>query len=242
MKTLTIHRAESRGLADHGWLKSYHTFSFANYYHPDRMQFGALRVLNDEMVAGGEGFGNHPHENMEIISIPLEGSIHQTDNLGNTGIIPQGAVQVMSAGTGISHSEFNNSKDAAVKFLEIWLFPKIRNTAPRYDHIHINESDRKNQFRKIISPYSHKEGAWVYQDAWFYMSKMDAGLHLDYKLNQSDSGVYAFVLNGSLKVNKQLIHSRDGIGITGHSVVSFEAVNDSEVLLMEIPMNMNIAS
>ena len=174
MKTV-LHKANTRGHADHGWLDTHHTFSFANYYNPQRMNFGVLRVLNDDVVSAGRGFGTHPHDNMEIISIPLEGDLEHKDSMGNVAVIKEGDVQVMSAGTGIFHSEYNKNKDKAVKFLQIWMFPNKRNVTPRYDQITLKEADNRNKLQQILSPSADDEGVWVHQNAWFHLGKLDKG-------------------------------------------------------------------
>jgi len=179
MANTILHKAETRGYANHGWLQSKHTFSFANYYNPQRMHFGVLRVLNDDRVEAGMGFGTHPHDNMEIISIPLEGDLEHKDSMGNTAIIKKGDVQVMSAGSGITHSEYNRSKDSLVKFLQIWIFPNKKNVAPRYDQISLNSNDRHNKLQQIVSPNANEEGVWINQDAWFFMGKFDKELEVE---------------------------------------------------------------
>ncbi len=171
-----IHKADTRGNANFGWLNSYHTFSFGHYFEPSRTHFGALRVLNDDTVAAGMGFGTHPHDNMEIISIPLEGDLEHQDSMGNKTVIKHGDVQVMSAGTGVSHSEYNKNQDKQVKFLQIWVFPNKRNVTPRYDQITLHETDRRNKFQQILSPNANDEGIWIHQDAWFHLGKFDEGL------------------------------------------------------------------
>lgn len=236
MENSILHKADTRGKADHGWLMSYHTFSFANYYNPDRMHFGALRVLNDDRVNPGMGFGTHPHDNMEIISIPLEGDLEHKDSMGNVAVIKNGDVQVMSAGTGITHSEYNKNNDQLVKFLQIWVFPNKRNVAPRYDQITLKAADRHNQLQQIVSPNPNDAGAWIHQDAWFHLSKMDAGKKLSYTLKKNGNGLYAFVLSGELKLNGQLLNTRDGFGIWNTEAFELEAVSGTEVLLMEVPM------
>ncbi|MBL7901243.1 MAG: pirin family protein [Bacteroidia bacterium] len=236
MENSILHKADTRGKADHGWLMSYHTFSFANYYNPDRMHFGALRVLNDDRVNPGMGFGTHPHDNMEIISIPLEGDLEHKDSMGNVAVIKNGDVQVMSAGTGITHSEYNKNSDQLVKFLQIWVFPNKRNVAPRYDQITLKAADRHNQLQQIVSPNPNDAGAWIHQDAWFHLSKMDAGKKLSYTLKKNGNGLYAFVLSGDLKLNGQLLNTRDGFGIWNTEAFELEAVSGTEVLLMEVPM------
>lgn len=236
MENTILHKADTRGKADHGWLMSYHTFSFANYYNPDRMHFGALRVLNDDRVNPGMGFGTHPHDNMEIISIPLEGDLEHKDSMGNVAVIRNGDVQVMSAGTGITHSEYNKNKDALVKFLQIWVFPNKRNVAPRYDQITLKAEDRHNKLQQIVSPDPKDDGAWIHQDAWFHLGKLDSGKKLSYSLKKKGNGLYAFVLSGDLKLNGQLLNTRDGFGIWNTETFELEAVSGTEVLLMEVPM------
>src|SRR5210317_195033 len=162
-----LHKANTRGIANHGWLNSHHSFSFANYYNPERMHFGVLRVLNDDVVAPGKGFGTHPHDNMEIVSIPLEGDLEHKDSMGNSATIKQGDVQVMSAGTGVFHSEFNKNEDSEVKFLQIWIFPREKNVEPRYDQVSLRDIEKKNQFYQVLSPNKDDKGVWIHQDAWF---------------------------------------------------------------------------
>jgi quercetin 2,3-dioxygenase len=235
--TTIIHKADSRGHADHGWLNAYHSFSFAGYYDPERIQFGALRVLNDDTVAAGMGFGTHPHDNMEIITIPLEGDLAHKDSMGNTEIIKFGDVQVMSAGTGIQHSEFNPNADKRTKLLQIWLFPKQRNVTPRYQQITLNVEDRKNKLQQILSPNADDAGVWIHQDAWFNMGKFDAGTQTDYTLNKKDNGIYLFVLSGSVTVAGNEVNTRDAIGITDFETLDIKANTDAEFLIMEVPMN-----
>ncbi len=237
MKTYEFHAADSRGAANHGWLQSYHTFSFANYYNPSRIHFGALRVLNDDTVSGGMGFGEHPHDNMEIISIPLEGDLEHKDSMGNTTVIRNGDIQVMSAGTGIYHSEYNRNKDATVKFLQIWVFPNKKNVTPRYDQITMNPADRQNQFQQVLSPNPEDAGVWVHQDAWFHLGKFDQDFSVDYSIKKEGNGLYVFVLSGEFEVDGQVVQTRDGLGIRQASDVSFKALSPgAEVLLMEVPM------
>lgn len=237
MKTYEFHAADSRGAANHGWLQSFHTFSFANYYNPSRIHFGALRVLNDDRVSGGMGFGEHPHDNMEIISIPLEGDLEHKDSMGNTTVIRHGDIQVMSAGTGIYHSEYNRNKDATVKFLQIWIFPNKKNVTPRYDQITMNPADRQNQFQQVLSPNPEDAGVWVHQDAWFHLGKFDQDFSVDYSIKKEGNGLYVFVLSGQFEVDGQIVQTRDGLGIRQASDVSFKALSPgAEVLLMEVPM------
>lgn len=237
MENSVFHPANSRGDANHGWLQSKHTFSFANYYNPDRMHFGVLRVLNDDTVASGMGFGTHPHDNMEIISIPLEGDLEHKDSMGNTQVIKNGDIQVMSAGTGIYHSEFNRNKNNLVKFLQIWVFPNKRDVTPRYDQITLNQEDRQNRFQQILSPSADDEGVWIQQDAWFHLGKFEKNKTTNYTFKKESNGVYVFVLSGKLEVNGQLLNNRDGFGVWNSKSIEFKFNEDSEVLLMEVPMN-----
>lgn len=236
MKTV-IHKAETRGHANHGWLNSYHTFSFAGYHDPSRVNFGALRVLNDDIVAGGRGFGQHPHDNMEIISIPLKGELEHGDNTGGHGIIKSGEVQIMSAGSGIAHSEKNASSTEAVNFLQIWVFPKVRNIQPRYDQKLFPAEDRINKFQTVVSPVKDGNGLWINQDAWFSLGKLHAGFSTEYTLNNSSNGVYAFVIEGDVTINGQKLNKRDGLGVWDADKLSIIANSEAEVLLMEVPMN-----
>ena len=231
-----LHRSETRGDANHGWLHSRHTFSFANYHNPERMHFGVLRVLNDDIVAAGMGFNTHPHDNMEIISIPIEGDLEHKDSMNNTAVIKNGDIQVMSAGAGISHSEFNKNKDKQVKFLQIWVFPNKKNVTPRYDQITLNEKDRHNKLQQILSPTPDDAGVWIHQNAWFHLGKFDKGITTAYSFKAKGNGLYIFNLNGDLRINDQLLHSRDGLGIWDIDKISIKADTDSEFLLMEIPM------
>ncbi len=236
MDNMVLHRANTRGLANHVWLKSNHTFSFANYHNPERMHFGVLRVLNDDYVEPGMGFGTHPHNNMEIISIPLEGDLEHKDSMGNTSVIKQGDVQVMSAGTGVQHSEYNKNRDKAVKFLQIWLFPREKNVKPRYDQITFNVSDRKNKLQQVLSPNADDEGVWIHQDAWFHMGKFDQGFNTKYDLKKKGNGVYAFILDGEVSINGQDLGKRDGLGVWNIDSLEIKASSDAEILLMEVPM------
>ncbi|MHC1777776.1 MAG: pirin family protein [Lentimicrobium sp.] len=237
MENKVLHKAETRGQANHGWLVSRHTFSFANYYNPERMRFGVLRVLNDDVVEAGEGFGTHPHDNMEIISIPLEGDLEHKDSMGNVAVIRKGDVQVMSAGTGITHSEYNKNAGKPVKFLQIWVFPKIKNVKPRYDQITLKEEERLNKLQQILSPNPDDEGVWIHQDAWFHLGKFEEGISTDYKLKKAGNGLYAFVLSGSFIVDGTELRDRDGVGIQDIESVTIRSGSaGAEILLMEIPM------
>jgi len=236
MAQTILHKAETRGHANHGWLNSYHSFSFASYYNPDRMHFGALRVLNDDTVDAGKGFGTHPHDNMEIISIPLEGDLEHKDSMNNVAVIKNGDIQVMSAGTGIYHSEYNKDREHRVKFLQIWVFPNKKNVEPRYDQITLKVEDRHNKLQQILSPNPQDEGVWIHQDAWFHLGQFDKGVSEDYTLKLKGNGVYVFVLNGDVEINGQLLHTRDGFGIWDTGSFNITAETDAEFLLMEVPM------
>lgn len=235
MKTV-LHKAATRGHANHGWLNSYHSFSFAGYYNPERIHFGALRVLNDDSVAAGMGFGTHPHDNMEIISIPLNGDLKHKDSMGNEAIIKQGDIQVMSAGTGTSHSEMNANKDKEVKFLQIWVFPNKKNVQPRYGQNTLDESKMKNNLLQVLSPNADDEGVWIHQDAWFSLGNLEKGITKEYKLKETNNGVYAFVLEGDVTINGESLNKRDGLGISETDTLSITADSDARLLLMEVPM------
>jgi hypothetical protein len=235
-----LHKAETRGKANHGWLNSHHTFSFANYHNPERMNFGVLRVLNDDIVSESRGFGTHPHRDMEIVSIPLEGDLKHQDNMGNETVIKSGDIQVMSAGTGVMHSEYNNNPDQPVKFLQIWIIPNKQHVTPRYDQITLETADRKNKLQQILSPNAEDDGVWIHQNAWFNMTNLEKGKELKYDLNDSkNNGVYAFILKGNASINGQELNERDGYGIWDVDAFDIKADSDTEILLMEVPMQLN---
>jgi hypothetical protein len=236
MSTTVLHKADTRGHADHGWLNAYHSFSFASWYNPERVQFGALRVLNDDTVAAGMGFGTHPHDNMEIITIPLEGDLAHKDSMGNTEVIRNGDVQVMSAGTGVKHSEFNPNENQRTKLLQIWVYPNQQNVEPRYQQVTLNPEDRKNKLQQILSPNAEDEGVWIHQDAWFHLGTFDQGVTATYNLKKEGNGVYAFILSGNITINGQELETRDGFGISDFDSLDIKATSDAEFLLIEIPM------
>ena len=232
-----LHTADSRGDANHGWLHSKHSFSFASYYNPEKIHFGVLRVLNDDFVAAGMGFGLHPHDNMEIISIPLEGDLAHQDSMGNHTVIKHGDIQVMSAGTGVKHSEMNHNKDKPVKFLQIWVMPNKKDVTPRYDQITLDPANRINTLEQILSPNADDAGVWIHQDAWFHIGKFDLDFATNYKVKKVGNGLYAFVLYGSFEVAGQTLAERDALGITDFDQFELKALTkDAEILLMEIPM------
>lgn len=236
MENTIIHKANTRGHADHGWLQANFSFSFGNWYNPERIQFGALRVLNDDIIGEGMGFGTHPHDNMEIITIPLEGDLAHKDSMGNAATIKSGDIQVMSAGTGIQHSEFNPNPDLKTKSLQIWVFPNKRNVEPRYQQISLNTEDRKNKLQQILSPNADDSGVWIHQDAWFHLGKFDKDVSVNYDLKKEGNGVYAFILSGTITINGQELETRDGFGIWNTDSLEIKATTDAEFLLMEIPM------
>lgn len=237
MAQFVLHKENSRGHANHGWLDAHHTFSFAGYYNPERVNFGALRVLNDDRIDGGMGFGTHPHDNMEIITIPLEGALAHKDSLGTSAVIQHGDIQVMSAGTGVQHSEFNANESEPVKLLQIWLFPNQKNVTPRYGQITLDVAERHNNFQQILSPDANDQGVWIHQDAWFSLGKFDAGFEATYQVKKAGNGVYIFVIDGTVEVNGQKLDKRDGMGVWDTDVLSFKSFSqNAEVLLMDVPM------
>jgi len=234
-KNYLIHRADSRGLSDHGWLKSHHTFSFANYQNPERVHFGALRVLNDDWVKGGKGFSMHPHQNMEIISIPLSGKLEHQDDMGTLSLIKKGEVQIMSAGKGVYHSEFNASEDDPVEFLQIWVLPQKAEVTPRYGQKFFSEKNRQNKFQLVVSP-KHQEALWINQNAYFSLANLDKGKNLEYSLYDKNNLVYLFLIEGNLEILEESLEKRDAIGIWNKSNFVLKATENSEILLMEVPV------
>ncbi|MGO2339453.1 MAG: pirin family protein [Psychrobacter sp.] len=230
------HAADSRGNANHGWLKSNHTFSFANYYNPERMGFGVLRVINDDFVIGGQGFGKHSHRDMEIITIPLSGKLGHGDNIGNEGVIETGEIQVMSAGTGITHSEMNGSIDEAVTFLQIWVLPNKMNVTPRYQQMRMSDIMQPNVFNQVLSPNADDAGVWIHQNAWFSMGDFDKGVTASYQLKNANNGVYLFVISGKITVDGQALATRDALGIRDAQQFTVDIEEDAKVLLMEVPI------
>jgi hypothetical protein len=231
-----IHKADTRGHANHGWLDAHHSFSFANFYDPARMHFGVLRVLNDDRIAPGMGFGMHPHDNMEIITIVLEGALKHKDNMGNEGVIRPNDVQVMSAGTGVVHSEFNPSKDETGSLLQIWLFPRERGVQPRYDQKTFDPAVRKNGLQVVVAPEGKEGALWINQDAWFSMGQLDEGQSLTYHSRLTGNGSYIFVISGSLEIGGQTVGTRDGLGLRDFDQVNIKADANAEFLIMDVPM------
>jgi len=239
MKTI-LHKANTRGHASFGWLNSYHTFSFGHYYSPDRIHFGALRVLNDDTVKGGMGFSKHPHDNMEIVSIPLSGDLHHKDTTGRDEIIRQHDVQIMSAGSGIAHSETNANHDKEVKFLQIWVFPKLKNIEPRYQQKSFKPEDRLNQVLTVVAPDDEK-AVWINQDAWFSLANLEAGVEKTYQIKRKENGVYAFIIGGQVTINGEQLDARDGLGIWETDTIHITANSNAEVLLIDVPMKLEEA-
>lgn len=236
MKTV-FHAADSRGDAEHGWLKSRHTFSFAEYYDPQRMGFGVLRVINDDCVEGGMGFGRHPHQDMEIISLPLSGDLAHKDSMGNGSIIKNGDIQVMSAGTGITHSEMNANADKPVKFLQIWVLTRKNGIKPRYQQVTIADQTKPNDFQQILSPNADDDGIWIHQDAWFSLANFDKDTSRYYQIKKSGNGVYVFVIKGSANIGDRQLGERDGLGIWDADGFELTATSDAQILLMDVPMD-----
>lgn len=236
MKNTVLHKANTRGNANHGWLNAFHSFSFGSWYNPERVQFGTLRVLNDDTIAGGMGFGTHPHDNMEIITIPLEGDLAHKDSMGNSAVIKTGDIQVMSAGMGVEHSEFNPNADLQTKLFQIWLFPKYRDVAPRYQQITLDKSLQKNNFAQILSPNQDDAGVWIHQDAWFYLSDFDAGFSKKLVLKKAGNGFYIMTIEGVIEVNGEKLEKRDALGIWNTNEIEVKATTNARFLVMEIPM------
>jgi redox-sensitive bicupin YhaK (pirin superfamily) len=233
---VVVHSEDSRGSADHGWLQAKHSFSFAGWFNQERVQFGALRVLNDDIIQGGMGFGTHPHDNMEIITIPLKGDLEHKDSMGNTAVIKEREIQVMSAGTGVYHSEYNKNQEKEINLLQLWIFPNKRNVTPRYDQIPIHTLHKKNEPFQILSPYPDDDGVWIHQNAWFHLLDLDAEHATYYDLKAEGNGVYAFVIEGEVEIGEQLLGARDAAAISEIATFELVAHRDAQVLLVEVPM------
>jgi hypothetical protein len=237
MATTVFHPAGARGHANHGWLDAHHSFSFAGWYDPSKIQFGALRVLNDDIVAGGKGFGRHPHDNMEIITIILDGVLEHKDSMGRAQTIVPGEVQVMSAGTGVTHSEYNHHADRDVNVLQTWIFPNKRGVEPRYDQKAFDPADRLNKLQTLVSPIEGDDpGLKIHQDAWIYRTTLEEGKSLTHNMQRAGSGVYIFVIEGKINVAQQLLGKRDAMGISDTAEFSMTAQKTSDVLVFEVPM------
>ena len=237
MKTV-LHKADTRGHANHGWLDTHHSFSFASWYNPERLHFGELRVLNDDIVAAGKGFGLHPHDNMEIVTIMLDGTLEHRDSMGHTEQLHPNEVQAMSAGTGIQHAEYNASKTDSLNLLQIWVFPDTHNVEPRYNQRKFDPKGRQGKWQFLVAPKQAEEETtlWLHQNTWFARAELNAGGNMDYKLHDQMNGAYLFVIGGSIKVGDKQLNRRDGLGISDLDVVKIEASEDSDVLLIEVPM------
>ena len=232
-----FHPASSRGAANHGWLQAKHSFSFANYYNSERVQFGALRVLNDDIIAPGMGFGTHPHDNMEIITIPLDGALEHKDSMDNIGVIETDEIQVMSAGSGVYHSEYNKSRDQSVSLLQIWVFPNKKNVTPRYDQKNIKDLKKVNSFYPIVTPNQNGPGMWIHQDAWFHLGEFDKETRINYNINKKGNGVYAFLIEGSVQIDGESLEKRDALGLWDTESFELLANPNSRILLIEVPLN-----
>ncbi len=232
---VVVHKASTRGHVNHGWLDSYHSFSFGNYFNESRIHFGALRVLNDDKISGSSGFSKHPHSNMEIISIPLSGAIEHKDSLGNGTIIQTNDIQIMSAGTGVSHSEFNHSKDSKTNFLQIWIIPSEENIEPSYDQITVLPEERKGKLVTIVSPQG-EQGVAIHQNAWLTRGTLEKDSISNYMLHSPENGVYAFVLEGSVLINTIELTKRDGAGFTNYPNLEIRPSSEVDILLIEVPM------
>jgi hypothetical protein len=235
MKSI-LHKAADRGSADYGWLKPNYYFSFSNYHHPEKVHFGLLRVLNDDFIAGGGKFPTHPHDNMEIVTIPFTGALHHKDSTGGEGIIKAGDVQIMSAGSGVQHSEANASQTESVTLFQIWVFPKLRNITPRYDQRTFNTNERINQWQVIVSPNEADTALWINQDARFSLTTIEAGKTIRYENAFAGNGVYLVVINGSVKVDDIALGKRDALGIYDTDTFTVTASEDAELLAIEVPM------
>ena len=231
-----IHRADSRGYFDYGWLKTYHTFSFSSYYDPERVNFGMLRVLNDDTIEGGQGFGTHPHNDMEIVTIPLEGALAHKDSTGSEGVIYPDEIQVMSAGTGIRHSEFNHLTDGTTKILQLWVFPDKKGHKPRYHQRFFNSEERKNKLQFIVTPEKKDDNLWLNQDSYFALTDLGKDKSINYNIHTKENGVYLFIIEGKISIGDDTLSKRDGIGIWETDNIKVTANENSKLLLIEVPM------
>jgi redox-sensitive bicupin YhaK (pirin superfamily) len=240
MRTRLFPKSE-RGTANHGWLQANFSFSFGNYYNPDNVQFGMLRVLNDDTIGAGMGFGTHPHDNMEIITIPLEGGLTHRDSLGNQATVTFGEVQVMSAGTGVQHSEMNASHSDRAKTLQIWIFPEQQNVEPRYDQKSFDLESNRNTLVNVVSPPNKNDGnaLWIHQQAFLYLGVYDAGQAIEYDLKISGNGVYIFLIEGELEIDGQVVNERDAFGALEFDVLPISTRTPAKILIIEVPMQFN---
>ncbi|HEX8515939.1 MAG TPA: pirin family protein [Bacteroidia bacterium] len=236
MKTV-FHSSDDRGHADHGWLNAHHSFSFASYHDPAKVHFGLLRVLNDDIVAPGKGFGMHPHDNMEIVTIPLSGTLEHRDSMGNIGVIKPDEIQAMSAGAGLNHSEYNHSATEPINLLQIWVFPKERNIKPRYDQKTFSAADKEGKFKTVVAPVRSEDVMWINQDAYFSLGKFAAATTQEYTMQHAGNGAYVFVIEGGMTINGQKAGKRDAIGVWETEKFSMEIEGGSEILVIDVPMN-----
>lgn len=235
MKTV-YHPSSTRGHANHGWLEARHSFSFANWYDPNRTNFGALRVLNDDVIAPSMGFGMHPHSNMEIITIPLKGDLEHQDSMGNVEVIKEGEIQVMSAGAGVQHSEYNKNNDREINLLQLWIFPDKQNVTPRYAQQTIRDLYAQNDFFQILSPSAADQGVWIHQKSWFHMLYTDTSVEKQYRLKDPSNGVYCFVIEGAAQIENQTLEARDAMGVWETTSIFIKATTQTQLLLIEVPM------
>jgi redox-sensitive bicupin YhaK (pirin superfamily) len=236
MKTV-FHKSTERGHADHGWLNAHHSFSFASYHDPSKVHFGLLRVLNDDIVAPGMGFGTHPHDNMEIVTIPLSGTLEHRDSMGNIGVIRPNEVQAMSAGSGLKHSEYNHSKTEPINLLQIWVFPKERNITPRYDQKIFSADEKEGRFKTLVAPERSEDVMWINQDAYFSLGKFASAATQEYKMKHGGNGAYVFVIEGGASIEGQKLEKRDAIGVWDADKFSIDIDAGSEILVIDVPMN-----
>ncbi len=234
-----LYPSETRGKAEMAWLKARYSFSFANFYDPERLQFGMLRVLNDDVIGSGMGFGGHPHDNMEIITIPQLGSLKHKDSLGNEGIITTGEIQVMSAGTGVEHSEINASKTEPISLFQIWIFPEIKNAEPRYDQKNIQAALIANKLNTIVKPKgkANENELWINQQAYLSLGEFSENTDLTYTLHSENHGAYIFVIDGTVRVYNEELNKRDAIGVYQTDIVNLSVSKESKVLLIEVPLS-----
>ena len=236
MKTI-FHKASERGHANHGWLNAHHSFSFASWQDSTKVHFGMLRVLNDDIIAPGTGFGMHPHDNMEIVTIPLSGTLEHKDSMGNIGVIKPNEIQAMSAGSGLMHSEYNHSKTEPINLLQIWVFPKVRNIEPRYDQRIFTEEEKNGKFKTIVAPVKADDVMWINQDAYFSIGKFKTGTTIDYSIQHKGNGAYIFMIEGNATIEGNTLGKRDAIGIWDTEKISLNTTSDAEILVIEVPMN-----
>ena len=235
MKTIH-HPSDSRGSQNHGWLKVNHSFSFANFYDANKMNFGALRVLNDDTIAAGMGFATHPHKDMEIITIPLKGDLEHKDSMGYSEVIREGDIQILSAGRGIEHSEHNKNKDRSINLLQLWIFPKKKAVKPRYDQISIRDLKKRDEFYQILSPNANDQGVWIHQNAWMHIGEFTGEKEKIYRLKDNNNGVYVFVIEGRALVDSKCLQKRDALGVWETESLNIKADKNSKILLIEVPM------